>query len=179
MKRSPLMLAALAGLIGVAVVTAYQPARKTAPADAEPASKQPSNLQRTLEMFRSDLNAAKIATLNRAMKLTAPEAEKFWPIYQRYEKDLAAVGERKLALFAEFFRQQHTGGLTDKTSDEIADKWLGVTQDRLELWKKYHAEIGKAVSPVRAAQFLQVEHQIALLIDINIASEMPLVGQPR
>jgi lipid-binding SYLF domain-containing protein len=31
----------------------------------------------------------------------------------------------------------------------------------------------KAVSPARAAQILQVEHQMALFIDLNIAAEMP------
>lgn len=76
----------------------------------------------------------------------------------------------------QFFQYQNAGGLTDQNSTEIAEKWLSLTQDRLDLWKKYHGEISKAVSPTRAGQFLQVEHQIALLIDINIASEMPLVG---
>jgi hypothetical protein len=52
-----------------------------------------------------------------------------------------------------------------------------VTGDRLALWKKYHQRISRAVSPVRGAQFLQVEHQMALFVDLNIASEMPVIGQ--
>ena len=46
-------------------------------------------------------------------------------------------------------------------------------QARLDLWKKYRKKIAKAVSPARAAQFLQVEHQVALFMDLNIAAEMP------
>ena len=34
-------------------------------------------------------------------------------------------------------------------------------------------KIAKAVSPARAAQFLQVEHQMGLFMDLNIAAEMP------
>jgi hypothetical protein len=52
-------------------------------------------------------------------------------------------------------------------------------QDRLSLWKKYQKKISKAVSPMRAAQFLQVEHQMALFIDLSIASEMPVLGGSR
>lgn len=39
----------------------------------------------------------------------------------------------------------------------------------------YHKQISDAVSPVRAAQFLQIENQVAIFVDLNIASEMPLV----
>ena len=50
-------------------------------------------------------------------------------------------------------------------------------KDRLgDLWKKYHQQVSDAVSPIRAAEFLQVENQMAIFIDLNLASEMPLVG---
>ncbi len=57
----------------------------------------------------------------------------------------------------------------------MADQWLTNSQDRLDLWKKYYQKISEAVSPVRGAQFLQIEHQMSLFIDINIASAMPMV----
>lgn len=129
-----------------------------------------------LEMLRSDVNTSKIATLNEVMKLTGPEADKFWPIYRKYEKELAAVGDRKLALIREFASAHFGGTLNDKLARTLAEKWLKNTQDRLDLWKKYHKQISKAVSPTRAAQFLQAEHQLALFIDLSIASEMPVVG---
>jgi hypothetical protein len=47
---------------------------------------------------------------------------------------------------------------------------------RLDLLEKYHAKIEKALTPVQAGQFLQIENQLALFIDITIASEMPMVG---
>ncbi len=128
------------------------------------------------EVLRSDFNTGKIRTINEVMKLTAPEADKFWPIYRDYERDLAPVGDRKLALLRDFLTHRKAGTLTDEKSKELSTQWLQNAQDRLELWKKYHALITDNVSPLRAAQFLQVENQMALFVDINIASEMPLVG---
>jgi hypothetical protein len=142
---------------------------KPAPASADEA-------RAYFEVLRSDFNTSKIRTLNEVMKLTAAEADKFWPVYRSYEQELAPVSDRKLALFGEFMRQQKAGTLTDQNSRELAMQWLQNTQDRLDLWKKYHQQISDAVSPIRAAQFLQVENQMAIFVDLNIASEMPIVG---
>ena len=130
------------------------------------------------EVLRSDFNASKIRTLNQVMKLTIPEADKFWPIYRNYEKDLAAVGDRKLALIRDFLIHHKAGTLTDQNSKEMAAQWLQNVQDRLDLWKKYHRQISDSVSPIRAGQFLQVANQIAIFLDLNIASEMPILVTP-
>ena len=132
-----------------------------------------------IEMLRSDFNATKVRTINQVMKLTAPEAQAFWPIYREYEKELAAVGDQKLALIREFFGHYKDGTLNDQNSRKMAEAWLRNNQARLDLWKKYYRKISKAVSPIRAAQFLQVENQMALFVDMSIASEMPTIGMPK
>jgi hypothetical protein len=136
----------------------------------------PDEARAYFEVLRSDFNAGKIRALNEAMKLTVAEADKFWPIYRNYEKDLAAVGDRKLALVVEFMRHHKAGTLTDQNSQVMAAQWLQNVQDRLDLWKQYHQQISNAVSPIRAAQYLQVENQMAIFVDLNIASEMPLIA---
>ncbi len=128
------------------------------------------------EVLRSDFNSGKVRIVNNAMKLTEAEADQFWPIYRSYEQDLAPIGDRKLALIREFLANHNAGTLNDEKSKELAAKWLENAQDRLDLWKKYHARISERISPVRAAQFLQVENQMALFLDLCIASEMPLIG---
>ena len=113
------------------------------------------------------------------MKLTEPEAKAFWPVYREYEKELAAVGDQKLALIREFFGHYKNGTLDNGNSKKMAEAWLRNNQARRDLWKKYHRKITKAVSAMRGAQFLQVENQVALFVDMSIASEMPAIGGPR
>ncbi len=129
-----------------------------------------------LEVLRSDFNSAKIRTFNQVMKLTAAEAETFWPLYRQYEQELSEVGDRKLTLIRDFATQHQAGTLNDQNSGAMSGRWLANVQERLDLWKKYHQKISAAVSPIRAAQFLQVENQMALFVDLSIASEMPVVG---
>ena len=142
---------------------------------AKQASLTPDDARAYLEVLRSDFNAGKIRALNELMKLTVAEADKFWPLYRSYEKELAVIGDRKLALIREFLTHHQAGTLDDQNSRAMAAQWLQNVQDRLDLWKQYHQQISDAVSPVRAAQFLQVENQIAIFVDLNIASEMPVV----
>jgi hypothetical protein len=161
MLRSVILVAALAW----GNSTAYCQ-KSAAPADTD-------NLRAVLETLRSDINGYKVRVLNQAMQLTGPEAEKFWPIYRQYEQDLAGVAEKKVALIREFDETATKGTLDNKAANKMARAWLANVQARLDLWKKYQKKIAKAVSPACAAQFLQVEHQMALFIDLNIAAEMP------
>ena len=134
------------------------------------------NTRAYLEILRSDFNADKVVVYNRALQLTEPEAKKFWPVYRDYERELMKLSDQRLELIRDFFTRQDAGKLTDEVSKNIADRWLKGVQARLDLWKKYHKKISEAVSPTRAAQFLQLENQIALFIDIAIASEMPAIA---
>jgi hypothetical protein len=155
----------LAAVLPLGSVTAFT---QTGPKSADP-----DDLRAVLETLRSDVNAFKIRALNQALQLTGPEAEKFWPVYRQYEKDLAAVADRKIALLREFGGRCLNNTLDDKAADVMSKQWLKNVQDRLDLWKKYQKKMARAVSPARAAQFLQVEHQMALFMDLNIAAEMP------
>jgi hypothetical protein len=49
----------------------------------------------------------------------------------------------------------------------------------LDLMQSAHGRIAKEVSPLRAAQFLQIEHRTNTVIDLVIASELPLAGESR
>lgn len=141
-----------------------------------PADAASDDLRTVFETFRSDVNAFKVRTLNQALQMTGAEAERFWPVYRQYEKELAAVADQKVALLREFSDRCATGTLDSGAADAMVRRWLKNAQARLDLWKKYQKKIAKAVSPARAAQFLQVEHQMALFMDLNIAAEMPALG---
>ncbi|HOC00550.1 MAG TPA: hypothetical protein PKM43_17605 [Verrucomicrobiota bacterium] len=161
----------------LSLVTAALALGSVASSAQTPADADSDDLRAVFETFRSDVNAFKVRTLNQAMQMTGPEAERFWPVYRRYEKELAVVADQKVALLREFAERCATDSLDDAAANSIARRWLKNVQARLDLWKKYQKRITKAVSPARAAQFLQVEHQMALFMDLNIAADMPPLGK--
>jgi hypothetical protein len=135
-----------------------------------------ANLRNYVEVFRSDVSTGKKAMLTEIMKLNEKDATAFWPLYRDYEHELYQQLDRRFALITQFVTDQANGTLTDEKAKELAAKWFAVQDDRMALWKKYYGQIEQALSPIRAAQFVQVENQVALMIDLAIASEMPYVG---
>jgi len=129
--------------------------------------------QAYFDALRTQFNTNKVAVINQVLKLTPEEADKFWPLYRAYEKELAGLGDRKLELIREFANDYNNNTFTNEKAKVLAEKWLLNLEERTKLWKKYHKKISRAVSPMRAAQFLQIENQIAIFIDLSIASEAP------
>ena len=65
--------------------------------------------------------------------------------------------------------------LTDADADTFVKEWFSLQTDRTKLRQKYYGKISKATSSLVAARFLQVENTLGMLIDLNIAAELPLL----
>jgi hypothetical protein len=65
--------------------------------------------------------------------------------------------------------------MTDEMANDLSKRALKAQDDRLGLYKKYHGKFAKAMSPIMAGRWLQTEAAINTMIDVQIASEMPLM----
>jgi hypothetical protein len=146
---------------------------------AAPPAGVDDNIYNYLQLLRSDFNATKVEVVNRIMNLSAGDAKKFWPIYREYENELGKQAINRAELIAEFTQAHKDGAFDNAKAEGMAKKWFKAQRARLDLLEEYHRKIQKALSPIQAGQFLQIENQINIFIDLTIASEMPLVGQQR
>ena len=145
-------------------------------APAAPAEAVNDNIYNYLQLLRSDLNSIKVELISSIMKLSAEDAQKFWPIYRDYENELGKLAINRAELIAEFVQSHKDGSFDNVKAKDIAKRWFKTQRARLDLLEKYHGKIEKALTSVQAGQFLQVENQLGLFIDVAIASEMPTVG---
>lgn len=134
------------------------------------------NLYNYLQLMRSDVNSIKVQLVNSIMKLSPEDAKKFWPIYRDYENELGKQAINRAEMISEFVQAQRDGSFDNAKAKGMAKRWFKSQRARLNLLEKYHGKIEEALSPVQAAQFLQIENQIGLFIDVTIASEMPKIG---
>ena len=139
---------------------------------------QDAQTKALIEKYRADFNAAKKETINEVMNLNDAEAQKFWPIYQEYESKLNAFSDKRLKFANDFTIAQSATTFDPDQAKDLTKRWLNMQHERINLWETYAGKISRAVSPVRAAQFLQIENQIATMLDLNVQSNVPLVGQP-
>ena len=129
--------------------------------------------EKYIELLRSDLRTQAVAIVTEAMQLSDAESTVFWPIYREYELERGKIGDERLTLiklYAENFEQ-----MTDETAKQIANDWFKLQERRLKLWNNYYKKFEKELSSITAARFIQVENQLNLLIDLQLAQELPLL----
>jgi hypothetical protein len=126
-----------------------------------------------IELLKSDLRTQKVAVLTEAMRFTDEGSTAFWPIHREYELELSKIIDDRIELIKDY--AQNYDNLTNEKAKEIAGKVFDLEKRRTKLKKKYFKKFEKALSAVVAAKFVQVENQINLLIDLQIASELPLI----
>jgi len=146
-------------------------------AQAAPAPQADDNIQNYLQLFCSDFNSTKVEIINRIMKLSETDAKKFWPAYREYENELGKQAINRADMIAEFVQSHQDGTFDNARAQVMSRRWFKAQRARLKLLEKYHRKIEKTLTPVQAGQFLQIENQLALFVDITIAGEMPLVGE--
>jgi len=126
-----------------------------------------------LDLLRSDVAAEKIAIINEAMDFTDAEAASFWPVYRAYNRQLNMIIDDRIAMIEQY--AEYYGTFDDKKSKKIAEKAFRLESRKTNLKRKFFPRFEKAVGAKRAAQFFQLERQINLLIELQIASELPLL----
>jgi len=155
-------------LLGLTVPVAT--AQPSTPSDRDT---RQANLRAYVELLRSDIRAQKVGIITELMAFTEAEDKAFWPIYREYDAELTALNDEKLKAIQQF--ADNYGTLTDAMADSLATKALDLESRRTALKQKYHARIKSELSPRIAARFLQIENQILLLLDLQIAASLPIV----
>jgi hypothetical protein len=109
------------------------------------------------------------------MQLSAADAAKFWPIYKEYDAELNKLNDLRVANIQEYARTY--GQMTDEKADELIQNGLKYRKQRSELLTKYYDHVKRELGATTAARFVQVEDQLLLIIDLQIDSSLPIVGE--
>lgn len=154
----------LAALIVLTAVTVPLGPRCAAQTDVAQADK-------VLESVRADMRADKVAIVTEAMNLTPAEGEKFWPVYRQYEAEVVKLNDKRIAILKDYAAKYIT--MTDAEAKQAAERFFDWETSRTQLRKNYFTRFAKATSSLTAAKFFQIEHRIDLLVDLELASEVP------
>src|SRR4029077_8096893 len=100
---------------------------------------------------------------------------KFWPIYDQYTSEVAKINDSKLSLIKEY--ADKIGTLTDAQAQSIMERWTAADDAAVQLRIKYMPIMQKVLSGKKTALFFQLDRRIAVLIDLQVASEIPLVEE--
>jgi len=124
-------------------------------------------------MLKSNLRSQKKQIVAANMDLSDAEAEKFWPVYDRYATDLAKIYDTKIALFQEYLESY------DSMSGDQAETYLRrratVEDDVMQLRLKYLSEFRKVLTGRETALFYQIDWRLDLMINLQLA-QAPMIN---
>jgi len=153
-----------------------QPQKAKKQAAPSPAtSAQDKNIKEYIELLRSNVQQQKAEIMGAVMLLDVDEAAKFWPIYSEYDAELTKLNNMRFANIQEYATNYDK--MTDAKADELVQNAFDFRKQRSELLAKYYGRVKAALGAIQAARFLQVEDQLLLIIDLQIQSALPVVGQ--
>ena len=130
-----------------------------------------------VELARSDIRTEKALIYADNMSLTPDEASEFWPLQREYDLEANKILDRRVALIMKFGPNAKT--MTDDEAKAVAKESFDIEAERTSLKRKYFQSFSEVISPVKAARFFQIENQLNMAIDLQLASEMPLIGQSK
>jgi hypothetical protein len=126
-----------------------------------------------IELLRSDVKTQKKFLVSQTMKFSEEDASIFWPIYKEYEIELDKLGDKRIANIRDFANNYEK--MTNQLADKIIDQAFNYQEERLKLKKNMYDKLKNKFNPTTAAKFIQLEHQIQLIVDLKINAELPLI----
>jgi len=141
---------------------------------AQPLSGEGGNAN--LDVMLDALRANRKAMVAVNLGLTDDEAAKFWPVYDRYQKELNPIGDRLVQLI-----QDYTANYRDLSNDKatkLVEDYLGAEADRVKVRRSYVEEFAKVIPGRKVARFYQIENKIDAVIRFDLASKIPVIEEP-
>ena len=157
----------------VVLTIAFTAASTTAFAQRETATGV--EIERDLALLRRDLRTDKKKLIALNVPLTADEATKFWPVYDEYTGEMSKIYDEFYSIIKEYAANQKT--LTDAQASSMINRWAAVQVQQAQTRQKYIPIVEKVIPSRKAALFFQVDRRLYELMDLQVASQIPLVAQ--
>jgi hypothetical protein len=106
---------------------------------------------------REKLEAYRIGFFTKKLNLTSEEAEKFWPIFNNYQKQRNSLQQEKRELIRNFNQNEST--LSDKELTEIGDKLINTFSEESEMAQAFHKKLKEIFPPDKVIRYYQAENQ--------------------
>lgn len=168
-KLSILWVAGIALLLGTNAFAQDKPNGQT----ESSASQDTRSTDQAIQLLRQDIRSQRKQLIAANLKMTDGQATQFWPVYDQYAAELSKIGDERVALIKEY--SEHFGNMTDEQALSLSKRALEVDEEVTQLRTKYVPIFGKAVPGITVASFFQLDRTIQGLIDLQVASQIPLV----
>lgn len=104
---------------------------------------------------QEQVKAAKIGFITRELDLTEEEAQKFWPVYNKFDNEREVHRRKMMALRLE--ANPGNEALTEKEAEAAVEQYLQLRQEEVDLEKKFYQSVKKVLPAEKVARLFQAE----------------------
>ena len=133
------------------------------------------DVDKDILLLRRNLRAEKKQIIAMSVPLTEAEATKFWPVYDGYAEEMRKHNDELYTLIKDYAANQKT--LTDDQAISMLKRWSDIQVRLAQTRQKYVPLFERVIPGKKAALFLQIDRRLYALMDLQTASEIPLVIQ--
>jgi hypothetical protein len=127
-----------------------------------------------IELLRAKSRANQRKVIDEAMRFTPEQEKKFWPIYDQFEAQMVKIGDRRLLLIDEY--QQNYFKMDNAKAKELLEESMTLEGESKAARDHCVRRLEQELSPILAARFFQIERQLQLVKDLQIAARLPLIS---
>jgi len=128
-----------------------------------------------IELARAIAQEQTLAVIEANLPLTAEEREAFGPLYQEYAAEKRVLNDRLLEIIVQYSEMFNTGEIDDRTADRLMSDYFKLRKDKVSLKQKQFRKFKRALPTAKAVQFFQIDNRIDTLVDVGLASQIPLI----
>jgi len=129
-----------------------------------------------IQLMRRDIRSQRKQIVAANLPLTDTEATKFWPVYDKYVVETVKLNDTRYALIKEY--ADAYASMTDAQADSYIKRWISADESVSQLRLKWIPEFEKVISSKKTAMFFQIDRRTWMMVDLQIASQIPLVQPP-
>ncbi|HKR61158.1 MAG TPA: hypothetical protein VJS64_15665 [Pyrinomonadaceae bacterium] len=132
-------------------------------------------VEKDIALLRRNIRADKKKIIAANVNLTETEATKFWPVYDQYVAEMTSHNDDFYSLIKEYAANQKT--LSDAQASSMIKRWAEVQIAQAQTRQKYIPMFEKVIPATKVALFFQIDRRLYLLLDLQVASQIPLIVQ--
>jgi Spy/CpxP family protein refolding chaperone len=170
-NQKTLVVLALLGAMSVVSQPIFSQA--AAPASPAASASPDASLDQDVKLLRADVQSAKKQITAENLTLTADQSTKFWPLYDQYAAEVATIGDARVRLIKDYAANYDT--MTNDQANLFIQRAGAIDQKFTATRLKYVPIFEKVISPKQAALWYQIDRRLDLLINLQLAGNIPVV----
>jgi transcription termination factor NusB len=123
------------------------------------------------------VRSLKIAYITQELELTAKEAEKFWPVYNEYDRKIRGL-ERNERMKVRTIIKESNGykNLTDNQADEILNRIYKIERQIFDTKKEMDQKLSKVISKKKILRLKHIEREFVRNLMNRLRSRKKRMG---